>query len=204
MEEDHNLRSLCQTSPVANKLILMEESSYDEVKPLCDVIGGRLPTPETGEETDSLMEEMLNATEGILPEELCHDSHRPFVMVVGLKYSDAKGTWINIYTNDTHPMVPIDYNRLIYKADCVVTAKSGVETSECDWQFGCGVCLMEKESYFHLKGMCKANIDKVKWYDYFYYIYGFYNLKPHFMYVIRSFLVENNNFISYHTVSYVV
>ncbi len=179
VQEEQTLESLCKIPPEAYKFMLLRETNYKEMKPLCDIVQGTLPTPENTGEVNSLMQEMLAATKGVLPNELCHDPNRPFTMVVGVKYQRNKETWINVYTNNTHPLVPKGLH-IYSEAECAVSVQSGLEVSECDWHFGCGVCMLKYKSFFHLKGMCKANIDEVKWYDFYYYVFGLYNKKPHF------------------------
>ncbi len=184
--EEIALDDLCKVAaPGANKFMYLQKTSYSSFKPLCDIVKGNLPTPETSEEADNLAQEMLLATEGILPPGFCQDFQVPFAMLVGVKFLESRQSWINIYSNNTHPLTPSFYNGYISDAKCAITIESGLEAQDCGTPFGCGVCLLEKAALFYLKGMCKADIDQAQWYDLFYYNYGLYNGKAHFMYATQ-------------------
>ena len=86
--EETPLASLCAGSGRGpdrhiGMMVIVQETSYDLFKPVCDVVAGRLPTPQTNREVDALHQRVLEAVGGDLPTGVCHDPQRPFSMVVG-------------------------------------------------------------------------------------------------------------------------
>ena len=89
---------------------------------------------------------------------------------------------MNNYTGSASPLLPIamaDHDQ-----DCTyTTAGSAIDSIDCDTPFPCAVCLQDTvsgSSRLKLKGMCSSNIDRVKWFDHYYYAHGHRNHKPHF------------------------
>ncbi len=163
---------------------MSETVMYDKFKPLCDRMGGTLPTPHDETELVEMHDDVARAFQLLMPASSnCQlDEKGKQVTFWTGNVLDSEARWMDAYdgqllVNGGNASTTVTPAVLDRAERCSVVWGYTTETRECGSRFSCGVCHLKPATRIMMKGLCKRNTQVDFDYDIYYFLKGQFNGK---------------------------